>query len=152
MTAKTALEVRRIDRNEEFAPIQSEEFIDFMHTHLGRFGDPKEDIRKCLRYAFSTEKSEGGFVLVAYFEGKLVGGLIMNRTGMAHYIPDWVLVYVAVDASYRGKGFGRQIIEEAFTHCDGDVKLHVEYDNPAKRLYERIGFTNKYAEMRYRNE
>ncbi|MDK2978441.1 MAG: hypothetical protein PWP52_1155, partial [Bacteroidales bacterium] len=29
-----------------------------------------------------------------------------------------------------------------------DVKLHVEYDNPAKRLYERLGMTTKYAEMR----
>ncbi|MEA1899074.1 MAG: GNAT family N-acetyltransferase, partial [Bacteroidota bacterium] len=34
----------------------------------------------------------------------------------------------------------------------GNIKLHVEYDNPAKRLYERIGFTTKYAEMRYENK
>ena len=46
----------------------------------------------------------------------------------------------------------KEIVEESFKHCDGDVKLHVEYDNPAKRLYERIGFTNKYAEMRYKNK
>jgi hypothetical protein len=25
----------------------------------------------------------------------------------------------------------------------------VEYDNPAKRLYERMGFSTKYAEMRW---
>ena len=150
--AKKTLEIKRIDSEKDFAPMTADQFVDFMFTHLGRFGDPKEDIRKCLRYAFSDEKSEGGFALAAFHEGELVGGLIMNRTGMANYIPDWVLVYVAVDASYRGQGFGRQIIEEAFTHCDGDVKLHVEYDNPAKRLYERIGFTNKYAEMRYKNE
>jgi hypothetical protein len=25
----------------------------------------------------------------------------------------------------------------------------VEYDNPAKRLYERVGMKTKYAEMRY---
>jgi len=24
----------------------------------------------------------------------------------------------------------------------------VEYDNPAKRLYERLGFRSRYAEMR----
>ncbi len=143
------LQIEKITKNEEFTKISREEFIDFLFTHLDRFGDPKEDINRCLDYAFSDNKAEGGFALAAYYEGKLVGGLIMNRTGMSGYIPDNILVYVAVDASYRGQGFGRKIVEESFKHADGKVKLHVEYDNPAKRLYERIGFTSKYAEMRY---
>jgi len=146
------LEIKKIENDKDFKDITREEFIDFLFTHLDRFGDPKEDINKCLNYAFSDEKSEGGFALAAFYENKLVGALIMNKTGMGGYIPEWILVYIAVDASYRGKGFGRQIVEEAIKLCDGDVKLHVEYDNPAKRLYERIGFTTKYAEMRYKNK
>lgn len=146
------LEIRKINKESDFRDTNREEFVDFLFTHLERFGDPKKDISKCLDYAFSDEKSEGGFALAAYYQGNLVGGLIMNKTGMGDYIPDWVLVYVAVDASYRGKGFGGKIVEESFKHCDGNVKLHVEYDNPAKRLYERIGFKNKYAEMRYVNK
>ena len=146
------LEIKKIENEKDFKNITREEFIDFLFTHLDRFGDPKEDINKCLNYAFSNEKSEGGFALAAFYENKLVGALIMNKTGMGGYIPEWILVYIAVDASYRGRGFGKQIVEEAFKHCDGDVKLHVEYDNPAKRLYERIGFTTKYAEMRYKNK
>jgi GNAT superfamily N-acetyltransferase len=145
------LEIRLIEKESEFRKTNRDEFAEFMFKHLDRFGDPLKDIHRCLNYAFSEEKSEGGFALTAFEEDRLVGGLIMNRTGMENYIPGWVLVYVAVDASCRGKGFGRQIIEEAFTYCDGDVKLHVEYDNPAKRLYERIGFESKYAEMRYKN-
>ncbi|PLX10101.1 MAG: GNAT family N-acetyltransferase [Marinilabiliales bacterium] len=143
------LEIKKINRESEFDNITRGEFVDFLFTHLERFGDPKKDINKCLDYAFSKEKSEGGFVLAAFYNDQLAGGLIMNKTGMGDYIPDWVLVYVAVDATYRGKGFGKQIIERAFAETDGNVKLHVEYDNPAKRLYERLGFANKYAEMRY---
>jgi len=143
------MRIEKLYSNDDFTEITREEFIDFLYEHLDRFGDPKEDINKCLNYAFSDEKSEGGFALAAFYEDKLVGGLIMNKTGMANYIPDWILVYVAVDATHRGKGFGRQIVESALDMCDDGVKLHVEYDNPAKRLYERIGFTNKYAEMRY---
>jgi len=146
------LKINKINTENDFNNISKSEFIDFLYTHLDRFGDPKEDINKCLNYAFSEEKSEGGFALAAFYENKLVGALIMNKTGMSGYIPEWILVYVAVDASYRGRGFGRQIVEESFKHCEGDVKLHVEYDNPAKRLYERIGFTTKYAEMRYKNK
>ena len=124
-------------------------FVDFLYTHLDQFGDPKEAINKCIDYAFGKDGKAGGFLLAAYFEGKLVGVLIINNTGMSGYIPEHILVYVAVDTAYRGKGFGKQIVEKAIVDCPGDVKLHVEYDNPAKRLYERIGFSTKYAEMRF---
>ena len=146
------LEIKKIESEKDFKEVTREEFIDFLFTHLDRFGDPKEDINKCLDYAFSDNPSEGGFALTAFHENKLAGALIMNKTGMNGYIPDNILVYVAVDAKHRGKGFGRQIINESFKHARGDVKLHVEYDNPAKRLYERLGFTSKYAEMRYKNQ
>jgi len=145
------LEIKTIKNNQDFKGTTRDEFVDFLFLHLDKFGDPKKDIQKCLDYAFSNEKSEGGYALAAFYENKLVGGLIMNKTGMGDYIPDWILVYVAVDASYRGKGFGKQIIEKAFNSCEGRIKLHVEYDNPAKRLYERMGFTTKYAEMRFEN-
>lgn len=146
------LKIEKIGKEADFKKITRDQFIDFLFTHLDRFGDPKKDINKCLDYAFSDNKSEGGFALAAYYEDKLVGALIMNKTGMSGYIPDNILVYVAVDATHRGKGFGRQIVEASFKHAEGNVKLHVEYDNPAKRLYERIGFTSKYAEMRYDNK
>ena len=144
------LNIIRLDSESDFnEKLTREMYVDFLHEHLDRFGDPKEAINKCIDYAFGEGGKLGGFLLAAYYEDKLVGTLIINNTGMSGYIPDHVLVYVAVDASYRGKGFGREIVEKAIEECSGDVKLHVEYDNPAKRLYERVGFTNKYAEMRF---
>jgi GNAT superfamily N-acetyltransferase len=129
--------------------LSREDFVDFLFTHLDRFGDPKEDINACIDYAFADSKYAGGFCLAAFYEGRLAGTLVMNDTGMKGYIPENILVYIAVDASLRGKGLGRQIVEKAISLCKGNVKLHVEYDNPAKRLYEKIGFKSKYAEMRY---
>ena len=43
---------------------------------------------------------------------------------------------------------GSCLVEKALDICTGDVKLHVEYDNPTISLYERYGFTSKYAEIR----
>jgi GNAT superfamily N-acetyltransferase len=126
-----------------------EEVVDFLYNHLDRFRDEKDAINKSINYAFSDAEGKGGFVLTAFYENKLVGVLVMNSTGMKEFIPENLLVYIAVDASYRGKGFGKQIIKKAAESCDGDIALHVEYDNPAKRLYERLGFVSKYAEMRY---
>lgn len=129
--------------------MNSKELIDFLYEHLDRFGDSKEAIGKCLDYAFSEEAGKGGFVLTAHEDGELVGALIDNETGMSGYIPEDILVYVAVHEKMRGKGIGGKLCKMCFEKSKGDVKLHVEYDNPAKRLYERIGMTNKYAEMRY---
>jgi GNAT superfamily N-acetyltransferase len=139
------------DENDFNKTLPRELFVDFLYTHLDKFGDSKEAINKSIDYAFTKSNGTGGFLLAAYYENKLVGELVMNKTGMSAYIPEYILVYIAVDGSYRGKGFGKQIVEKALQLADGDVKLHVEYDNPAKRLYERIGFTSKYAEMRYHN-
>ncbi|HAH36836.1 MAG TPA: GNAT family N-acetyltransferase, partial [Algoriphagus sp.] len=90
----------------------------------------------------------GGFVVIARENGKIVGTLVMNKTGMSGYIPENILVYIAVDASQRGKGIGGKIMDMAIKMANGAIALHVEPDNPAKKLYERLGFTNKYLEMR----
>jgi GNAT superfamily N-acetyltransferase len=72
----------------------------------------------------------------------------MNKTGMKGYIPENILVYIAVHQDERGKGIGRQLMKEALRYAKGDIALHVEPENPAKFLYKKVGFTNKYLEMR----
>lgn len=144
------LTIKRINNENDFDEnVDREKLVDFLFTHLDQFGDPKEQINKCIDYAFSNSEGKGGFLLAGLLDDELVGALIMNKTGMIGYIPENILVYVAVDASKRGQGIGKQLVEKAIEESKGNVKLHVEYDNPAKSLYERIGFTNKYAEMRY---
>ena len=132
--------------------ISKQELIDFLHMHLDQFGDSKAAISKCIDFAFSKNGGLGGFILTAYYDDELCGALIMNKTGMSEYIPENILVYVAVNSKFRNKGIGKQIVERALKEADGNIKLHVEYENPAKRLYERIGFTTKYAEMRFSKE
>ncbi|SHO63408.1 GNAT family N-acetyltransferase [Algoriphagus zhangzhouensis] len=128
--------------------LQKNEIADFLFEHLGKYGDPKDDIMKCLDYALDQGLQAGGFVVLARENGKIVGALVMNKTGMSGYIPENILVYIAVDASQRGKGIGGKIMNLAIKMANGAVALHVEPDNPAKKLYERLGFTNKYLEMR----
>jgi [ribosomal protein S18]-alanine N-acetyltransferase len=144
------LSIKQFNSEKELSKILTrEELVTFLHTHLDQFRDTKVAINKCIDYAFSTQEGKGGFILAGYFDQKLAGVVIMNRTGMEDFIPENILVYIAVDASLRGKGIGAKLMNEAIERSQGNIKLHVEYDNPAKRLYERIGFTTKYAEMRY---
>jgi ribosomal protein S18 acetylase RimI-like enzyme len=67
---------------------------------------------------------------------------------MKDYIPENILVYIAVDNSQRGKGYGKNLMQKAIDYTSGSIALHVEPDNPAFHLYKKLGFTNKYLEMR----
>lgn len=121
---------------------------EFLFKSLEQYGDPKSDILKCIQYALKETDSFGGFINVAYLENEIVGAVIINRTGMKDYIPENILVYIATDATKRGQGIGRKLMEKAIGTSEGNIALHVEPDNPAKILYEKLGFTNKYLEMR----
>jgi len=118
----------------------------FLFTHLEQYGDKTEDILKCIDYAMNPNK--GGTIIVGLDNEKIVGVVILNNTGMEGFIPENILVYIAVDNSQRGKGFGKKLMLKAIETVKGDIALHVEPDNPAKILYEKLGFTNKYLEMR----
>ncbi len=130
------------------AYLEREKISNFLYTHLDQYGDPKEDINKCIDYAMKERPSHGGFIVTATEDDKIIGAVIVNHTGMEGYIPENILVYIAVDSEQRGKGVGKKLMERTIEQADGAIALHVEADNPAKYLYEKLGFTNKYLEMR----
>lgn len=138
-TSYTPLEQQNMNRDE---------VIDFLFQHLDEYGDARADIAKCMAYALSEAEGKGGAVLVARENDRVVGALILNNTGMSGYIPENILVYVAVDSSQRGKGVGKRLVELATQTVEGSIALHVEPQNPARHLYEKMGFTNKYLEYR----
>ncbi len=139
-------------RNHESSGFSKEATVAFLYKHLGRFTDTETAISKAIDYALSPEAGKGGFVLNAYEDNMLVGALVITHTGMDDFIPEHILVYVAVHEAMRGKGIGTRLIQKAMECTDGAIALHVEYDNQAVKLYERLGFGSKYREMRLLRE
>ncbi|MDQ2178694.1 GNAT family N-acetyltransferase [Marinifilum sp. D714] len=128
---------------------EKKELLDFLYEHLEEYGDDKADIEKAIQYALKETPSMGGFTIVAKLENEIVGAVVVNRTGMEGYIPENILVYIATHKQHRGKGIGKKLMEETMKIAKGSIALHVEPDNPAKHLYEKMGFENKYLEMRF---
>jgi [ribosomal protein S18]-alanine N-acetyltransferase len=124
----------------------NQKIAEFLFTHLEQYGDHIEDILKCIDYVMNPNR--GGNIVVGLEDDKIVGVVILNNTGMKGFIPENILVYIAVDNSQRGKGYGKKLMEKAISIAEGNIALHVEPDNPARKLYEKLGFTNKYLEMR----
>ncbi len=143
-------------RYEKYTPAKTvgynekESVIKFLHEHLDEYGDPKEDISKCVDYALSYGNHPGGVIFTAVAGIRVVGAVVVNCTGMSGYIPENILVYIAVHSQYRGQGIGKSLMQMALDETKGDIALHVEADNPARKLYESLGFTNKYLEMRWK--
>ncbi|TNE35508.1 N-acetyltransferase [bacterium] len=121
---------------------------EFLYKHLEQYGDKLESINKAIDYALSEKDEKGGLVIVGYEDKTIVGAVVVNKTGMSGYIPENILVYIAVDSNKRGKGYGKKLMEATIKETEGDIALHVEANNPAKKLYEQLGFTNPYLEMR----
>ncbi|MBC8485932.1 MAG: GNAT family N-acetyltransferase [Bacteroidetes bacterium] len=129
--------------------LERKEIIDFLFKHLDEFGDKWEDIERAIEYALSPNPAFGGFVLCVRENGGIIGSVVMNQTRMKGYIPENVLVYIAVHKEYRGKEIGKTLMENAIKISKGNIALHVEPDNPVIHLYNKVGFVNPYLEMRY---
>ena len=94
------------------------------------------------------DEKKGGDILLAVDDDRIIGAVVLNKTGMSGYIPENILVYIAVDNQYRGAGIGKKLMQQAIASVEGNIALHCEPDNPALHLYEKLGFKNKYLEMR----
>ena len=71
-------------------------------------------------------------------EDQPVGRILIDRSG-----PELVLVDVALLPALRGRGIGTRLLEELLAEAaeaGRPVRLKVLLTNPARRLYQRLGF------------
>lgn len=62
------------------------------------------------------------------------------------------LDYIAISKKYRGQGLGTMVLQTLLKEVDknnNDVILEVKHDNPARFLYERLGFTIQAQVLHY---
>lgn len=91
-------------------------------------------------------EAEGNFALVVEGEGSLLGVITLHRTTVLHRTrPVGRITSLAVDASARGRGIGRALIEaaeEAMARAGCgliEVTSHVRRDE-AHRFYRHLGY------------
>lgn len=128
--------------------LTKKEIVDFLYDHLEQYRDQKKDIQKAIDYSIKEYGCLGGFTMLLKDEVGIKGIVVINHTGMGGYIPENILVYIAIHVNHRGEGLGKKLMSKAIDYAKGDIALHVEANNPAKYLYTKLGFTNPYLEMR----
>lgn len=80
------------------------------------------------------------------FDLVLRDGLPIGRLYVARWTRELRVVDIAFLPEHRGGGIGTRLLQELFAEADAAgkaVSVHVEAFNPARRLYERLGFAQK---------
>ena len=116
-------------------------FCDVRGAMFAGLPEPKKDI--LLRMQFHAQKSgyEQGYPdteqMIVVADGRSVGAIIVQRSSVI-----WRLVDISLLAAYRNRGIGTRLIRDLLDHaaeCVRSLQLKVARDNPAARLYERLG-------------
>jgi ribosomal protein S18 acetylase RimI-like enzyme len=74
--------------------------------------------------------------------------IVIDGVPVGRFVVNWctnpaLIVDISLLPQRRGQGIGTHLIEDVQTHAQSvgsDVALSVFTDNPARRLYERLGF------------
>ena len=80
----------------------------------------------------------GATLDVVEVDGEAAGRLYVHRGRSDIRIMDIVLA-----PEFRGRGIGTALLHELIAEADGSgrkLSIHVEYNNPARTLYDRLGF------------
>lgn len=129
-------------------PLEKQNVANFLFSHLEKYKDTKSAIVKSLDYTSKERMGLGGYVFTLVIQKELIGVLVINKTGMEEYIPENILVYLAIHKDYRRRGLGTKLLKQAISTCNGNIALHVNIDNSARVFFEKLGFKTPYLEMR----
>ena len=79
----------------------------------------------------------------ASYEVIEVDGVPAGRLYLAALPGEMRIVDITLMPEYRGRGIGGTLLRRLFDRARAagrSVSIHVEFENPARRLYERMGF------------
>ena len=111
---------------------------------MAQSGWPQAEIDKFLLFQF---KAQHKYYQMEYrkaaYDVVMLDGVDAGRLYIDRRKDEIRIIDIALLPDYRGKGLGgkllRNILDEA-TRKELPVRIHVEYNNPAMRLYKRLGF------------
>lgn len=130
--------------NEDDFPFLRKVYRSTREEELSRSGMSDEDMSRFIEFQFNAQHThysqaykDAEFDLIL-LDDEPAGRLYIWRTETQIRIMD-----IALLPEFQGKGIGTSILQTIIKESEKSgkkVTIHVEYFNPALRLYERLGF------------
>ncbi|MCK5739900.1 GNAT family N-acetyltransferase [bacterium] len=117
--------------------------VDSVQEFMGPFGDSEEECREAV-----LKCSGNGIALEAVLGMDRVGVVVLIKMPFDSFQPKYHLAYIATNATVRGQGIGKKLLERVVTVTEGDVSLHVGVANRnATDFYKRMNWNTVYLRM-----
>lgn len=107
----------------DWTPEQKQAFLEFQH--------------RAQHHYYRTNYTDTEYSVI------LVDGVAAGRLYVGRWAKEIRIVDIALLPEYRGQGIGTMLLEEVLAEGRAaglPVRIHVETFNPARRLYDRLGF------------
>lgn len=134
--------LRAFEKDEE--DFWKEAFYDSVRSHFLSLNLPESELNNLLEFQYQAQKLdyEKNYPLISnnviLYNGERIGRLLYSTEhGDLHFIE------LAILTEFRSQGIGTKIIHWFFDksrETNLPIRFYVEKINPAKRLYERLGF------------
>lgn len=136
------------DAFNEMSPYNRHRVVKFLFDNQGDCKIEKTDVVSAIEYAMKDRPSFGGYVVTMEEDEQIVAATVVNKTGMAGYGPENILVYFATeqDVDYDES---RKLLDKTIKVAKGDIAFLVTPDNPWKNIFRKLGFESKLLEMKY---
>lgn len=127
--------------------IEKHRVVNFLFERLDTKSANKDYIRQSIDYATKECMSFGGFVIVCKLHGEIIGAVIVNQTGMEGYMPENILVYIAVSENYLRKGVAKCMMDQVLNYAKGNIAIHMRGNLKLVPIFEKLGFKKSIEEM-----
>ena len=128
--------------------LEKSKLMDFLeaNTENGKFS--KNEIAEAIECAVKERASLGGFIFALKEDDELLGAIVVNATGMENRNPKHRLSLFAVARAHRHNGIAKHLVEYAIQKAGRDMAIQLEPGKREMAFFEKLGFKEKYVEMR----
>lgn len=142
--------IERYDPYTRLTILEKTRLVDFLQSNLENGHFTPAEIMETLECAVKERPSFGGFVLALLENERLLGAIVVNRTGMEAVDTQHRLSLLGVARSHRHNGVAKKLIAQAMIQTGNGLALQLEPSDGEMAYFEELGFEKKYVVMRAR--